>query len=80
MGKAASERLLKPVDGIKLGSEYSDLAYNRKILPGEFLELEISNSLDDSTFAQLNVKVYLPTDLIKEKSLLNKNKRLYFGS
>jgi predicted ATPase len=44
------------------------LAYNRKILPGEFLELEISNSTDDSTFAELKLKVKLPTDVIKEKS------------
>lgn len=55
-------------DGIKLGSEYSDLVYNRKILPGEFLELEISNSTDDSTFAELKLKINLPTDIIKEKS------------
>lgn len=55
-------------DGIKLGSEYSDLVYNRKILPGEFLELEISNSTDDSTFAELKLKINLPTDMIKEKS------------
>jgi hypothetical protein len=44
------------------------LAYNRKILPGEFLELEISNNTDDSTFAELKLKVKLPTDVIKEKS------------
>lgn len=55
-------------DGIKLGSEYSDLVYNRKVIPGEFLELEISNSTDDSTFAELKLKVNLPTDMIKEKS------------
>ncbi|MCZ8168021.1 MAG: DUF3696 domain-containing protein [Flavobacterium sp.] len=55
-------------DEIKLGSEYSDLVYNRKILPGEFLELEISNSQEDSIFAELNLKVSLPNDMIKEKS------------
>lgn len=55
-------------DGIKLGSEHSDLVYNRKILPGEFLELEISNSPDDSIFAELKLKINLPTDMIKEKS------------
>jgi predicted ATPase len=57
-------------EGIKIGSEYSDLAYNRKILPGDFLELEISNSPDDSTFAELNVKISLPKDMSKEKSEL----------
>lgn len=63
-----NEAIKLEFDGIKIGSEYGDLAYNRKILPGEFLELEISNSPDDSTFAQLNVKISLPTDMIKEKS------------
>jgi len=63
-----NEAIKLEVDGIKLGSEYSDLVYNRKILPGEFLELEISNSTDDSTFAELKLKVNLPTDMIKEKS------------
>lgn len=58
-------------DGIKIGSEYSDMVYNRKILPGEFLELEISNSPDDSTFAELNVKISLPMDMSKEKSEIN---------
>lgn len=58
-------------DGIKIGSEYSDLVYNRKILPGDFLELEISNSPDDSTFAELNVKISLPKDMSKEKSEIN---------
>lgn len=63
-----NEAIKLDFDGIKLGSEYSDLVYNRKILPGEFLELEISNSTDDSTFAELKLKVNLPTDMIKEKS------------
>jgi predicted ATPase len=63
-----NEAIKLDFDGIKLGSEYSDLAYNRKILPGEFLELEISNNTDDSTFAELKLKVKLPTDVIKEKS------------
>jgi predicted ATPase len=57
-------------DGIKIGSEYSDLVYNRKLLPGDFLELEISNSPDDSTFTELNVKISLPKDMSKEKSEL----------
>jgi predicted ATPase len=63
-----NEAIKLDFDGIKLGSEYSDLVYNRKILPGEFLELEISNSTDDSTFAELKLKVNLPTDITKEKS------------
>lgn len=63
-----NEAIKLEFDGIKMGSEYSDLVYNREILPGEYLELEISNSPEDSTFNQLNVKVNLPTDMIKEKS------------
>lgn len=63
-----NEAIKLDFEGIKLGSEYSDLVYNRKILAGEYLDLEISNSTDDSTFAQLNVAVNLPTDMIKEKS------------
>ena len=63
-----NEAIKLDFDGIKLGSEYSDLVYNRKILPGEFLELEISNSTEDSTFAELKLKVNLPIDMIKEKS------------
>ncbi|WP_395044659.1 DUF3696 domain-containing protein [Flavobacterium sp.] len=63
-----NEAIKLEFDNIKIGSEYRDLVYNRKILPGEYLEFEISNSIDDSTFAELKVNVQLPTDILKEKS------------
>lgn len=58
--------------GLKIGSEYRDLVYNRKILAGENLEFEISNSREDSVFSLLKVSVKLPADILKEKSELIK--------
>lgn len=63
-----NEAIKLDYDGIKIGDEYRDLIYNRKILPGEYLEFEMSNSVEDSTFAELKVNIQLPTDILKEKS------------
>lgn len=63
-----NEALKLESGGVKIGSEYRDLVYNRRIFPGEYLRFEISNSEEDSTFGLLKVAVKLPTNMIKDKS------------
>lgn len=56
--------------GIKIGSEYSDLVYNRKLKIGETLDLELSNNEEDLAFENLRIKIALPLDEIKDKQRL----------
>ncbi len=58
---------IKINDVVKTGSEYRDLVYNRELKPGDTLDLELSNNIDNNISKQLNVKIELPLDEIKDK-------------
>lgn len=58
---------IKINDVVKIGSEYRDLVYNRELKPGDTLDLELSNNIYNKISEQLNVKVELPLDEIKNK-------------
>ncbi|MGB0880184.1 MAG: DUF3696 domain-containing protein [Polaribacter sp.] len=73
----------KSSDFVKIGSEFRDLVYNRELKYGETLDLELSNTIEGSITKQLNVKIELPNDEIKDQPLVreweytNNNKLIY---
>jgi predicted ATPase len=55
---------------VNIASEYRDLVYNRELKPGDTVDFEISNNIHNQIFKQLNVKIELPFDEIKDKPIV----------
>jgi predicted ATPase len=60
------EALQLDYKGVSLGSEYRDLVYNREIKFTDFLELGLSNIIDDNYSKEIKVKIKL-SDKPKDK-------------
>lgn len=58
-------------DKVKIGSEYRDLVYNRVLKPGDTLDLKFYGG-NDLSLEELNIKIDLPIDEIKNKPKLIK--------